>query len=118
MSRPTHFLPRRVQIPSLSHHQRLQTRSVSLSRLLRRWRHQRRLQTTPPASTAEQIAELPKTFAETLTLNNPQLTAVPPPPAEPWPSEPEQPPAYPIRWLSEAEYETLDPRRCRSRLLK
>lgn len=55
--------------------------------------------------------DLPRTFAETLSLNNPQKTAPsgPPPPPEPWPAESDLPPAYPVSYLSEAEYETLDP---------
>ena len=55
------------------------------------------------------ISDLPKTFAETLSLNNTQVAAGPPPPAEPWPAESDQPAAYPISWLAEADYETLDP---------
>jgi pre-rRNA-processing protein TSR4 len=65
----------------------------------------------PPkqASPEPDIAkDLPKTFAETLSLNNPQ-TQGPPPPPEPWPEESAQPEPYPIRWLSDAEYETLEP---------
>jgi pre-rRNA-processing protein TSR4 len=54
-------------------------------------------------------ADLPKTFAQTLSLNNPQATQGPPPPPEPWPEASAQPAPYPIRWLSDAEYETLDP---------
>ncbi|KAH6623351.1 programmed cell death protein 2 [Chaetomium tenue] len=53
--------------------------------------------------------DLPKTFAQTLSLNNPQATQGPPPPPEPWPEVSAQPAPYPIRWLSDAEYETLDP---------
>ncbi|KAI2631131.1 hypothetical protein GGS21DRAFT_523413 [Xylaria nigripes] len=56
----------------------------------------------------EDVKALPKTFAETLSLNNPQ-TSKPPPPPEPWPSESSQQKPYPISYLSEAEYETLDP---------
>ncbi|KAI0905131.1 programmed cell death protein 2 [Ustulina deusta] len=64
----------------------------------------------PEADTKTNIdAEaLPKTFAETLSLNNPQ-TNIPQPPPEPWPPEASQPKPYPISYLSEAEYETLDP---------
>ncbi|KAJ3579213.1 hypothetical protein NPX13_g1356 [Xylaria arbuscula] len=54
------------------------------------------------------VEALPKTFAETLSLNNPQANT-PQPPAEPWPPEASQPKPYPISYLSEAEYETLDP---------
>jgi pre-rRNA-processing protein TSR4 len=61
-----------------------------------------------PRSSAE---DLPKTFAETLSLNNDSQnkSSSPPPAPEPWPSESERPPAYPISYLSDAEYETLDP---------
>lgn len=56
------------------------------------------------------ISALPKTFAETLNLNNPQAaTAGPPPPPEPWPEESKLPPAYPVSWISDAEYEVLEP---------
>jgi pre-rRNA-processing protein TSR4 len=58
--------------------------------------------------TEEEAKELPKTFAETLSLNNPQSGATQTPP-EPWPAESSQPKPYPISYLSEAEYETLDP---------
>ncbi|KAK0649555.1 programmed cell death protein 2 [Cercophora newfieldiana] len=62
-----------------------------------------------PASPEPDAAkDLPKTFAETLSLNNPQPHG-PPPPAEPWPEESAQPEPYPVRWLSDAEYETLEP---------
>lgn len=55
--------------------------------------------------------DLPKTFADALNLNNTQSEAAhgPPPPPEPWPEESAQPAAYPVRWLADAEYETLDP---------
>jgi len=54
--------------------------------------------------------DLPKTFAQALSLNNPQdSSSNPPPPPEPWPTEVEQPAPYPVSYLSEAEYETLDP---------
>ncbi|EON97317.1 putative pdcd2_c domain-containing protein [Phaeoacremonium minimum UCRPA7] len=59
--------------------------------------------------TEEAVKDLPKTFAETLSLNNPQQTHGPPPPPEPWPSESDQPQSYPVMYLSDAEYETLDP---------
>jgi len=55
---------------------------------------------------------LPKTFAETLSLNNPQqpVSHGPVPPPEPWPTSPNDlPKPYPVRWLSDAEYEALDP---------
>lgn len=63
-------------------------------------------------ATQELPKDLPRTFAETLSLNNnnnPQTTAGPPSPPEPWPAESELPPAYPVSYLGEAEYETLDP---------
>ncbi|KAI1812186.1 hypothetical protein GGS20DRAFT_559023 [Poronia punctata] len=56
----------------------------------------------------EDLKSLPKTFAETLSLNNTQSDA-PQTPPEPWPQESSQPKPYPISYLSEAEYETLDP---------
>jgi pre-rRNA-processing protein TSR4 len=70
-------------------------------------------QPTAPSTDAKPDVEkaadsLPKTFAETLNLNNPQTTYRPPPPPEPWPEEAAQPAPYPIRWLADAEYETLD----------
>lgn len=65
--------------------------------------------TAVPPTTAEKIESLPKTFAETLSLNNNQPAASPAPPPEPWPAAADQPPPYPASYLSEAEYETLDP---------
>ncbi|KAI0849378.1 programmed cell death protein 2 [Daldinia vernicosa] len=60
--------------------------------------------------TEDNTKSLPRTFAQTLNLNNDQQ---PPPspqsPSEPWPTEADQPAPYPIAYLSEAEYETLDP---------
>ncbi|KAI0412062.1 programmed cell death protein 2 [Xylaria grammica] len=56
--------------------------------------------------TSEDAEALPKTFAQTLSLNSPQTPQTPP---EPWPPEASQPKPYPISYLSEAEYETLDP---------
>lgn len=54
-------------------------------------------------------ASLPKTFAETLNLNNTQkVTQGPPPPPEAWPSADKLPKPYPVSYLSEADYETLD----------
>ncbi|KAJ4387507.1 hypothetical protein N0V93_008100 [Gnomoniopsis smithogilvyi] len=53
--------------------------------------------------------DLPKTFAETLSLNNPQPPSGPPPPPEPWPADAELPAPYPVSYLADAEYETLDP---------
>ncbi|KAK3347786.1 programmed cell death protein 2 [Neurospora tetraspora] len=59
--------------------------------------------------------DLPKTFAQTLSLNNTttQQTQTPPAPAapsEPWPTDASAlPPPYPERWIWDADYETLDP---------
>ncbi|KAI1805821.1 programmed cell death protein 2 [Daldinia bambusicola] len=66
------------------------------------------------SSTDDEVKSLPRTFAETLNLNNTQQQqqqspAAPPAPSEPWPAEADQPTPYPIAYLSEAEYETLDP---------
>jgi pre-rRNA-processing protein TSR4 len=61
-----------------------------------------------PLDLEKATTELPKTFAETLNLNNPQPTPTPIP-SEPWPETSAQPTPYPIRWLADAEYETLDP---------
>ncbi|KAI0886998.1 programmed cell death protein 2 [Annulohypoxylon maeteangense] len=63
---------------------------------------------TTKTTTADEIKDLPKTFAETLSLNNPQ-TQAPSTPPEPWPAAAQQPSPYPISYLSEADYETLDP---------
>ncbi|KAI1339753.1 hypothetical protein F5Y15DRAFT_382027 [Xylariaceae sp. FL0016] len=60
----------------------------------------------PTPSASEDLTSLPKTFAETLSLNT---TPTPVSPPEPWPPSAEQPKPYPISYLSEAEYETLDP---------
>ena len=62
----------------------------------------------PENDTTKAAEDLPKTFAETLSLNNPQAD-IPQPPAEPWPPEASQPKPFPVSYLSEAEYETLDP---------
>ncbi|RYP46000.1 hypothetical protein DL768_007732 [Monosporascus sp. mg162] len=71
----------------------------------------------PPGDSAkeerqgQQLQGLPKTFAETLSLNTPQAhaQAPAPAPAEPWPPESAQPRPYPVAYLTDAEYETLDP---------
>ena len=62
-----------------------------------------------PADVEKAAAELPKTFAETLSLNNPQAQKPqsPPSPPEPWPTE--VPGAYPTLYLVDVDYETLDP---------
>lgn len=63
--------------------------------------------TTQPKDTT---TDFPKTFADALNLNNDTTTVYgPPPPPEPWPEESAQPAPYPVRWLADAEYETLDP---------
>ncbi|KAL2192705.1 programmed cell death protein 2 [Corynascus similis CBS 632.67] len=69
---------------------------------------------SPKRDLSQTTADLPKTFAQTLSLNNPQeqgapTTHGPPPPPEPWPEQSSQPAPYPVRWLADAEYETLDP---------
>lgn len=61
------------------------------------------------AATPAAASDLPRTFAETLSLNNAQAVHGPPRPPEPWPEEAAQPAPYPVRWLADAEYETLDP---------
>ncbi|KAI2631430.1 programmed cell death protein 2 [Hypomontagnella submonticulosa] len=58
--------------------------------------------------TTEDIKALPKTFAETLSLNTPQPPEISTPP-EPWPAESDQQKPYPTSYLSDAEFETLDP---------
>lgn len=65
----------------------------------------------PASSSKYSTKDLPKTFAETLSLNNPQEAGKsgPPPPPEPWPPEAEQPKPYPLSYLADADYETLDP---------
>lgn len=62
-----------------------------------------------PSPDAAATNDLPKTFAETLSLNNPQPPSGPPPPPEPWPAETDLPSPYPVSYLAEADYETLDP---------
>lgn len=64
---------------------------------------------TKPISDSVATSDLPKTFAETLSLNNPQTPSGPPPPREPWPAETDLPSPYPVSYLAEADYETLDP---------
>lgn len=60
-------------------------------------------------TSTDETKSLPRTFAQTLNLNNDQQTPSPQLPSEPWPTEADQPTPYPIAYLSEAEYETLDP---------
>ncbi|KAK6852257.1 hypothetical protein PG995_012382 [Apiospora arundinis] len=57
----------------------------------------------------EAVKTLPQSFAETLSLNNPQAKSDPPEPAEPWPAEKDLPAPYPVSYLADADYETLDP---------
>ncbi|KAK6582648.1 hypothetical protein PZA11_005056 [Diplocarpon coronariae] len=62
---------------------------------------------TPPAPPSA-AADLPKTFASALSLSNDTAQSGPPPPPEPWPPECELPTAYPLHYLVDADYETLD----------
>ena len=59
----------------------------------------------------DKASELPKTFAETLSLNNPQpeTSAAPPPAPEPWPEAPSLPKPFSNLYLVDVDYETLDP---------
>ncbi|POS75867.1 PDCD2 C terminal domain-containing protein [Diaporthe helianthi] len=75
-------------------------------------------QTTEPETQAEppsskySTKDLPRTFAQTLALNSPPKKASkvgPPPPPEPWPPEAEQPKPFPLSYLADADYETLEP---------
>ncbi|PKS07181.1 hypothetical protein jhhlp_005781 [Lomentospora prolificans] len=63
------------------------------------------------AAVEKEVKELPKTFAETLSLNNPQAQKPqePAPAPEAWPAESELPKAYPTLYLVDVDYETLDP---------
>lgn len=63
--------------------------------------------TTTTAAAAEK--ELPKSFAETLSINAPKTEAVRPPAPEPWPAASAQPKPYPTLYLADADYETLEP---------
>ncbi|CAN8105577.1 unnamed protein product [Discula destructiva] len=66
--------------------------------------------TTTTTTTTDEAEALPKTFAAALSLNNPQQTpsGLPPPPT-PWPVDADLPSPYPVSYLAEADYETLDP---------
>ncbi|PHH58839.1 hypothetical protein CDD81_4275 [Ophiocordyceps australis] len=67
---------------------------------------------TISASDREAVSCLSKTFAESLALNvTPPFTAASPgsPPHEAWPVGSARPKPYPTFYISEAEYETLDP---------
>ncbi|KAI0154539.1 programmed cell death protein 2 [Xylariaceae sp. FL1272] len=59
---------------------------------------------SPTSKMKADLTSLPKTFASALSLNTP---TTPPPAPEPWPTTLPKP--YPTSYLSEAEYETLDP---------
>jgi pre-rRNA-processing protein TSR4 len=61
----------------------------------------------PTEAKKEADESLPKTFAQTLTLNT--TPKEPPPPAEPWPPADALPQAYPTLYLADADFETLDP---------
>ncbi|EFX03374.1 pdcd2 domain protein [Grosmannia clavigera kw1407] len=59
---------------------------------------------------AKEVKDLPRTFAETLSLNNKEAAAPTAAPViEPWPAVETWPVTYPVSWIAEAEYETLDP---------
>lgn len=61
-------------------------------------------------ATKEADETLPKSFAETLNINNNQASsaAAAAPPKEPWPAATERPKPYALSYLVDAEYETLD----------
>jgi pre-rRNA-processing protein TSR4 len=62
-----------------------------------------------PYKNSPSPTDLPKTFASALTLNSdPPKQFGPPPPPEPWPEESSLPPAYPLYYLVDADYEILD----------
>ncbi|PVH89006.1 hypothetical protein DL98DRAFT_446102 [Cadophora sp. DSE1049] len=64
----------------------------------------------PTENPSSPPTDLPKTFASALSLNNNNSTPKfgPPPPPEPWPQDSDLPPAYPLYYLADADYETLD----------
>lgn len=66
---------------------------------------------TPTESkpTPTSTEDLPKTFAETLSLNTPETVKTAAAPVEPWPAVDTWPAAYPTSWIADAEYETIDP---------
>ncbi|KAM0284174.1 hypothetical protein ACHAQH_002164 [Verticillium albo-atrum] len=66
-------------------------------------------ETKPPNAEEVTPQELSKTFAETLSINNTQKPAGPPPAPEPWPESARLPKPYPVSYLSEADYEILEP---------
>ncbi|PBP19722.1 MAP kinase kinase kinase [Diplocarpon rosae] len=61
-----------------------------------------------PQAPSPPAADLPKTFASALSLNNDTAQYGPQPPPEPWPQDSELPTAYPLYYLVDADYETLD----------
>ncbi|CZR57428.1 related to rat apoptosis protein RP-8 [Phialocephala subalpina] len=61
-----------------------------------------------PAQEPSAVTDLTKTFASALSLNTDTPKFGPPPPPEPWPQESDLPPAYPLYYLADADYETLD----------
>jgi pre-rRNA-processing protein TSR4 len=61
-----------------------------------------------PAQGPISVADLPKSFASAVSLNSPPLTYGPVPPPEPWPQDSDFPPPYPLYYLVDADYETLD----------
>ncbi|WYZ34095.1 hypothetical protein EsH8_I_000371 [Colletotrichum jinshuiense] len=63
----------------------------------------------PEPAAGDPASSLSKTFAETLSLNNPQTPSGPAPPPEPWPASSDLPKPYPVSYLADAEFETLDP---------
>ncbi|TGO68606.1 hypothetical protein BOTNAR_0022g00140 [Botryotinia narcissicola] len=66
-------------------------------------------QNPEPTSSETTKDTLPKTFASALSLNNPQSQPATqtPPPNEPWPTT-NLPAPYPLYYLVDADYETLD----------
>ncbi|PMD42588.1 hypothetical protein L207DRAFT_457010 [Hyaloscypha variabilis F] len=61
-----------------------------------------------PPQTLSKASDLPKTFATALSLNNDGHQTGPLTPPEPWPKDSEFPPAYPLYYLVDANYEILD----------
>lgn len=59
------------------------------------------------AAPASPETKLAKSFAETVAINAP--AAKPPPAPEPWPEQSKLPKAYPVLYLADADYETLEP---------
>ncbi|KAG0647270.1 20S rRNA accumulation 4 [Hyphodiscus hymeniophilus] len=62
-----------------------------------------------PSQSPSDTSDLPKTFALALNLNSPPPAPFgPPPPPEAWPGESALPPAFPLYYLVDADYEILD----------